>query len=80
VTLVFLVAVACTISCIAVAVHTVRAYRAAVPFTAPAWERQTMARAYARSGIRLAAANIAVTMVACLLLWALVATFGALVQ
>jgi hypothetical protein len=80
VTLVFLVSVACLISCIAVAVHTVRAYRAAVPFAAPAWERETLQRAYTRAGLKLVAVNIAVTVVACVLLWGLVATFGALVQ
>jgi hypothetical protein len=80
VTLVFLVGVACFVSCCAVAVHTVRAYRAAVPYAAPTWERETLQRAYTRAGVRLVALNIAVTIVACLLLWGLVATFGALVQ
>lgn len=79
-TLVFLALVACSISCSAVAWHTVRAYRAAVPYAAPTWERETLQRAYTRAGLKLAALNIAVTVVACVLLWTLVATFGALTQ
>ena len=79
-TIVFLVLVACSISCTAVAVHTVRAYRAAVPYAAPPWERQTLARAYTKSGGRLGALNIVVAVVACVLLWGVVATFGTLVQ